>query len=135
MTLFKSVFICFTIWVLTGLLNGVMAGSFIILTTEAFYQWPFEIIEVALCTLVCSIPGMFVFWLVMLFNWKQELLFRRMLLAGFIITALSTFLVFCMPDFIPKNRQVGIAVLTIISITGSLMMHHRYIKAIYHPPI
>ncbi|MCW3094244.1 MAG: hypothetical protein JWP81_5313 [Ferruginibacter sp.] len=51
MRLFKSIFFCFTIWVTTALLNGFMSGSFLMMTTKEFAQWPDAFFTLLFCTL------------------------------------------------------------------------------------
>lgn len=100
----KTIFLTFTIWVLTALLNGLLSGTWLILYSVEFNEWAVACFSVFIATLFFSIPGTFILWLVFLVNNKEEYLFRSLLKTGFIVSSLSSAFIFILPLGLPKNR-------------------------------
>ena len=131
MRFFKSIFTAFTIWVLAALLNALLSGSWVTFFSKEMFSWPGAFILVFIFTLIFSIPGMFIFWIVMLINWNEELLFRTLLKTGFIISALSSLWLYLLDDFGMKGQQLFLSLGIVISAIGSIMAHHSILKMIY----
>ena len=128
MIIIKSIFLCFTIWVLTALLNALLGGTCLYFFSDEFWFWQAAVLDVLFFTLFLSVPGIFIFWLGLLVNRKKALLFRQLLKAGLIISALSSLLLFVLPfnDF--KGQQFYLAVCIVVSAITSVMMHHTRIQ-------
>ncbi|MEP7142337.1 MAG: hypothetical protein ABI707_05690 [Ferruginibacter sp.] len=130
MRFIKSIFLSFTIWVLTALLNAIFSGSWLALFSIELKNWPTAFLVVLICTLVFSIPGMFIFWIVLLVRWNKDLLFRSLLQTGFIISALSSLLLFILPVNELKGQQAFLSLFIVIAVITSVMIHHSIIKSI-----
>ncbi len=127
---FQSIFLCITIWVLTALINTAIGGSYLLMASNANYPWPGNYPLVFGFTLFFSIPAMFFFWIALLANWSVDNLFRFMLKAGFILSALFSTLLYFLPTDLPKS-QVFIMTICIVSASiASIMIHHSVIQSI-----
>jgi hypothetical protein len=131
MKFIKSIFTAFTIWVLAAMLNALLSGSWVTFFSNEMYSWPGAFILVLIFTLIFSIPGMFIFWIVMLVNWNEELLFRTLLKAGFIISALSSLWLYLLDDFGINGQELFLSLGIVISAIASIMAHYRIFKMIY----
>jgi hypothetical protein len=129
MIFIKSVFLSFTIWVLTALLNTMLSGGCLAFSNEVRY-WQETFLLVFIGTLIFSIPGIFIFWIVLLVNWRKDLLFRSLLKAGFVISALSSLLLFILPFNHIKGQQAPISLCMIIAAVASIMIHYPAIRSI-----
>src|SRR5664279_5519357 len=83
----------FTIWILTSLINGLLCGIFITLSSVMYFELIGNVLLVSICSLFFSAPGFFVFWLVLLFkistHTTERALFRSALITGFILASIS----------------------------------------------
>ena len=76
----------FTIWILASLINGLLCGIFITLSSVMYFELIGNVLLVSICSLFFSAPGFFVFWLVLLFkistHTTERALFRSALITG-----------------------------------------------------
>ncbi len=127
MKLFKSIFICCSIWLLAGLLNALLFATWLSLFTTEFHHWPRTFGLALIFSLLFSVPGMFIFWVVFVVNWSCDLLFRHLLNAGLILSVLSSLLLFLFDGEIQKQQFV-LACYIVIAALSSIMIHHTFIK-------
>jgi len=130
MKLFQSIFLIFTIWVVTALLNATLCGTLISLFSNEFNYWPSAILMVFIFTLIFSIPGILIYWIILLVNWESAGLFRTLLKAGIIISSLSSLLSYVLPVGMEKGEQLFLPICIVIAAIASIMFHHTIIKSI-----
>ncbi len=128
MKFIKSIFLSFTIWILTALLNALLSGA--ILSFTGLNQWPGALLLAFVFTLVFSVPGMFIFWIVLLTNWNDAILFRIMLRTGFIISGLSSLLLLIVPDNDVKAHFFLLSFCVVVAAIASIMVHHPIIQSV-----
>ena len=124
----KIFFVCFTIWVLTAMLNSIVTSCcmFVLLHADSNLLEASFIVFIA--TLIFSLPGIFILWLTLLFCHEKENLFGVLLRSGFIICAISCCL-FCLIPAIEMKERFVLAVCVLISFITSIMFHHRIIRS------
>jgi hypothetical protein len=130
MKFFKSIFSAFTIWVLAALLNALISATWMSLFATEFNRWPVWFFLSVAFTLFFSVPGVFIFWLVLLANWQKPLLFQTLLKAGLIISSLSSLFLFVLNDHEIEGQQFAQSLSIIISSIASIMMHFPILKNI-----
>jgi hypothetical protein len=130
MMFIRSIYLSFTIWVLTVLLDALLYGTWLSLFSKEFSQWWEAFIAVVFFTLLFSIPGMFIFWMVLLVNWKQELLFRSLLKTIIIVSAVSSMLLYLLPLGVLRAQLIFLSRCIVIAAIVSTMIHHRKILSI-----
>lgn len=128
----KIMFRTFTIWLLTSFINGVLMGIVISIFENEFDMGTWNCIIVGILSLVFSIPGFFIFWLVLLFSAarhkRDRALFRSALRGGFILstaTALCGYSLFLREA---NNYAFVLVLLIILSSLASIMLHFKYFK-------
>jgi len=130
MKFFKSIFSAFTIWVWAALLNALLSATWLgLFSTECSY-WPAGFGLTLVFTLIFSIPGMFIFWLVLLINWEKAMLFQSLLKAGFILSSLSSLILFLFDDTELERQQLFLSLSIVISSLTSIMVHFTIFKNI-----
>lgn len=132
---FQSVFLCITIWVLTALINTIIGGSYLLLTANDYYPWPGNYGLVFGFTLFFSVPAMFFFWIALLINWSDVNLFRFLLKAGFILSALFSTLLYFLPTDLPGSQVFVMTLCIVVASIASIMIHHLIIKSISNKQI
>ncbi|MBC7886610.1 MAG: hypothetical protein H7Z13_01880 [Ferruginibacter sp.] len=130
MALIKSILLSFSHWVLTALLNALLSGGWLSFFSTECNPWPGAYLLVFICTLVFSIPGIFIFWIVLLVNWDEDLLFRSLLKTGCIVAALTSLLLFVLPVDSIKGQQLFLSCCMLVASGASIMIHHSIIKSI-----
>lgn len=130
MRIIKSIFTCFTIWVLTALLNALLSGTWLSIFSNETGHWPEAFFIILISTLIFSIPGAFVLWIVLLINWNARLLFRTLLGTALVVSVLSSGLLYILPVDIIKGKQFFLSTCMVISSVASIMIHHTNIKSI-----
>ncbi len=130
MKFFKSIFSTFTIWVLAALLNALISATWMSLFATEFNRWPVWFFLSVVFTLFFSLPGVFIFWLVLLANWQKPLLFQTLLKVGFIISSLSSLFLFVLNDHEIEGQQFPLSLSIIISSIASIMIHFTILKNI-----
>ena len=130
MTVIKSIFLSFTIWVLTALLNACLGGTWLSVFSNEFSAWQLIFLQVFVCTLFFSVPGMFIFWIVLLVNWEQERLFRVLLKTAFVVSILSSVILYFLPVDVVDDQQFFLSLCVVIASIASIMIHHSTIKTI-----
>ncbi len=125
----KITITCFTIWVLTALLNAVLFTCCLRIFSPDRTELIAMFVISTVLTLVCSTPSVFVFWLVYLSSAKNDgsSLFRLLLRAGFILALMpATLFLFCFPDILDGKGTFLFCSILIATIM-SVMLHHRFI--------
>ena len=130
MKLIKSIFAGFTVWVLTALLNAVLSSTVISFFSSEFNRWPSTFLLVFIFTLIFSIPGIFLFWITLLVNWNAEGLFRILLRLGFIVSGLSSLLIYALPMEMETGQLLLLSLCMVIATVTSIMLHHSILKSI-----
>ena len=125
-----SIFSSFTIWVLSAMLNAILSGTVVWFFSGEFNYWPSAIILVFIFSLLFSVPGILLFWMILLVNWESEELFRILLKAGLIISSLSSLLVFILPVGMDKYKLLLLSLCIVITTTASIMLHHNILLSI-----
>lgn len=128
MVFLRSIFVCFTTWVLTALLNALMAGTWLAFLPAEHIAWPEAFLVCFCCTLAFSIPGLFVFWLVLLVNSSEPLLFLMMLRTMLFVSAISSSLLYVFPLDELKGQHIFLSLLVVVASVTSTMMHHSNIQ-------
>ncbi|MEO6729632.1 MAG: hypothetical protein ABIN01_00315 [Ferruginibacter sp.] len=126
----KLTIACFTIWVSTALLNALMAGTWLAVYSNEYDPWIQAFAIVFGCTLIFSVPAMFIFWLVLLSARHNPLLFRLLLKTGFIVSSLSSLLLFKLHMDEVQGQQLFLILFIVISSISSIMLHHQPLKSI-----
>ncbi len=126
----RSLVLCFTVWVLTALLNTALAGTWLCLFANEYNQFSGTYMMVLIFTLIFSVPGMFFFWIILLATWDNENLFRTLLKAGMVISSLSTMILFVLPHGLARHEIIPLSACIIIAAVASIMIHHFWIKSI-----
>ena len=127
MRFFKSIFLCFTIWVLTALINTLLSGTMLLFFSFDFHLSYSVFFLVFFFTLIFSIPAMFIFWNVLMIYWNNKNLFLILLRVGFITSCLSIPLVIKLLDE-QMTTEMWLSIFVIISAIGSIMFHHSIIR-------
>lgn len=123
----------FTIWIMAAVINGLLCGICMSVSDTA-YEPVITIIFCGIFSLFFSIPGFFIFWIVMLIAIGRytygRALFRVGLSAGLVLSAATA--VMCVQFFIylSPNIQYVIPVFIIFSAITSIMMHFNLFKKI-----
>ena len=130
MTFFKSVFLSFTIWIVATLVNALLGGTWLTYFSEQPDYSPGAYLLLFICTLVFSIPAMFIFWVVLLSNWDSDNLFKILLRTGIVVAALSTLVLFFFPAGVIHSDMLFLAPCIVIATIFSIMVHHSIIKSI-----
>jgi len=130
----KSVFICFTIWVLAALVNALLAGTCLFIFSHEFGFWPEAFFIVLVFTLLFSVPGAFIFWIVLLINRDEAILFRILLKTGIVLSALSSLLLFIPTFYKAVDQPFAVSFCCVTAAITSVMVHHkRIVSAFSHP--
>ena len=131
--LLKSTVYCFTIWVLSALVNAIISTCCLVITPNEFYNW-YEVFMLSFfCTLLFSIPAIFIFWIIYITNNKADgnSIFRLLLRTGFITASISAILFFIFFNSEFKNCTLFLALSIIIAAVTSIMFHHSFIITSY----
>jgi|GEM_PF-3483528 hypothetical protein len=122
----------FTIWLLTAFINGLLAGIAISIYYREYDMVPESCIIACILSLVFSVPGFFIFWLVLLFRAarhdRERELFRAALSAGFILSAATAACAYGLLFSEVKNYAFVLILVTILSSLISIMMHFKHFK-------
>ena len=122
----------FTIWLLTVFLNGLLAGIAISMIGREFDQVAGYCILAGVLSLVFSVPGFFIFWIVLLFRAarhdRERELFRAALSAGFILSAATAACAYGLLFSLVKNDAYVLMVTIILSTLISIMIHFKIFK-------
>lgn len=130
MRFFKSIFTTFTIWVLAALINALLSATWLWLFSIEYNHWPTGFALTLVFTLLFSTPGIFIFWLLLLINWEKAMLFQTLLKAGFLISSLSSLILFLFDDTELEGQQLFLTLSIIISSIVSIMTHFTIFKNI-----
>lgn len=122
----------FTIWVMAAVLNGSLSGIYLAIIEEQ----PDQVIAIGficgLCSLFFSIPGFFVFWIVMLIAINaykyQRALFRMALSAGMIIALLTGTVSIHFFKAFYSGEWFLFPLFILLSAISSIMMHFNLFK-------
>ena len=130
MRFFRSIFITFTVWNLTALLNALLMGTVLSILSNEFRQWSFTFGFAIVFTLIFSIPGIFIFWVVLTIKWHDDDLFRSLLKVGFIVSALSSLILYNLPFGLTNHEMFLLSLCIVIAAIASIMMHRSTIISI-----
>ena len=131
MKIIRSIFLSFTVWVLAALFNAILSSTCLYFFMPDFQYWAGGIAVVFFLSLIFSVPGIIIFWIVILFNWDEDTLFRSLLKAGFIIAMASSLFLFTpiFKDFL-KHPMI-LAPCILVATIGAIMLHHSTILSFF----
>ena len=122
----------FTIWLLTAFLNGLLAGLAISIIGQEYNQVAENCILAGILSLVFSVPGFFIFWVVLLFRAarhdRERELFRAALSAGFILSAATAACTYDLLFGVVKNDAYVLMLTIDLSSLISIMIHFKIFK-------
>jgi hypothetical protein len=122
----------FTIWLLTAFINGVLTGTAISIFEKQVDMVTGNCILVGILSLVFSIPGFFIFWLILLFraarHHRDRALFRSAISSGFILSAFTAVFVCHVLFNEAGNYAFLLVLLIIISALTGIMIHFKNFK-------
>ena len=122
----------FTIWLLTAFLNGLLAGLAISIIGQEYNQVAENCILAGILSLVFSVPGFFIFWVVLLFRAarhdRERELFRAALSAGFILSAATAACAYDLLFSVVKNDAYVLMLTIVLSSLISIMIHFKIFK-------
>ena len=122
----------FTIWLLTAFLNGLLTGFAISIISQEYNQLAENCILVGILSLVLSLPGFFIFWVVLLFRAarhnRERDLFRAALSAGFILSAATAACTYDLLFGVVKNDAYVLMLTVVLSSLTSIMIHFKIFK-------
>lgn len=121
----------FTIWIMTAIINGVLCGTYLIVS--AVEPEPFLLI-IFFATLFFSIPGFFIFWIVMLIAISRNIygraLFRTALSTALLLSAATGVVGSGLSSIFTLLERCLFPVFIIISSIAGIMMHFNLFKKI-----
>lgn len=122
----------FTIWLLTAFINAVLTGM-VVTFCEQEYGMLLEICLITgILSLAFSVPGFFIFWLVLLFKAvryeRERTLFRSALTAGFILSAATAACAYGLLFSEAGNYAFVLIITIILSAVISIMVHFKKFK-------
>lgn len=125
----KSIIVSFTIWVVTALFNALLSGGWMLLFSNEFTYWPVAFFAFFFFTLVFSIPGMFIFWIVFVVNRCAGALFRLLLKTGFIISAVSSLMIYVFNADGLDGQEPFLMLFIVVAWMNAIMIHHSWVKS------
>ena len=128
MLLFRSIFLCFTIWLLIALLNGVAGCLYFVIDEDSFEHIGEAFLVCIGGSLILSVPSMVILWIVILANRNSVFLFRRLLSTALLLAGLLLILLLAIP-FSPKKECFFWSLFALITSISTLMIHHRAIQS------
>lgn len=123
----------FTIWVLAALINALLSAVCLLLAPQHSTDWQGNFCLSFVFTLLFSGPSLFIFWLIFLFNKKEDSqsLFQLLFRFAFFSAAFSA-VVFAITFYERFGSCVLLlAVSIVLAAIASLMCHHYFIITIY----
>jgi hypothetical protein len=131
MIIIKSIWITFRVWVLAALFNALFIGTALPFLSSEFDGWVSRFLVSFIFTLIFSIPALFIFWIVLLVNWNEDILFRSLLQTGIVVSAISSLVLYALPLTESKGATFLLSLCVVIATISSIMMNHRLIKSNY----
>src|SRR5690349_12160080 len=128
MILFRSIFLCFRIWLLFALLNGIAWVLYFVTDANSLEHIGEALLVCIGGTLLLSVPSMVIIWIVILANRNSVFLFRRLLSTALLLAGLLLILLLVMP-FSPKKDCFFLSLCAAITSISTLMIHHRAIQS------
>ena len=129
MKFIKTIIITFTTWVLNALINCLLSGTWLSFVSPKGEHGPALYLVVFVATMVLSVPGYLMFWIVFLTNRNEKQLFKTLLKTGMVIASLSSLILFKLPANEIKGQEIFVSICIIISTIASIMIHHTAIKS------
>lgn len=122
----------FTIWLLTALINGLLAGIAVAIINSEYGMMAEFCLIIGILSLIFSIPGFFIFWVVLLVKAaKQErerALFRAALGTGFILSAATAACSYGLLFSAVKSYSFVLILIIVVSFLSSIMFHFKNFK-------
>ena len=124
----------FTIWLKASLINGLLCGICFTIINLNYAEIISYIIMIFFLSLFFSVPGFFVFWIILLFKFStsttERALFRSALITGFILASVTAYLGSKMFSSEFDNHSFIPAACIILSAMSSTMLHFKHFKKI-----
>lgn len=124
----------FTIWMVCAIINGLLCGTYIFFGNHYFSEWPGDVLFIFFLSLFFSVPGFFIFWIVLLISfarWIEErALFRVALSTGLVLASITG--VICSEVFkseFQKDKYLFVLFVILSAITG-IIIHFNHFKKI-----
>lgn len=123
-----------TIWFLTSVINGLLCGISLSVIKQDYTDLFLGVILIFFISLFFSMPGFFIFWLVLLnrvfFNITGRALFRAALVTGFTLSAVTAFISSGLfASEFSNHASIPITCIIVSEIT-SVMLHFKRFKKI-----
>lgn len=122
----------FTTWIMAAIINALSSGIYLAFVLGPGFA-PERIFITGVGSLVFSVPGFFIFWVILLIRLTNvadsRALFRTMLAAGMIPAAGMIWIFSNILDLEP-GYIIPLAAMVICSITASIMLHFKLILKI-----
>ena len=124
----------FTIWIMTAVFNGLLCGIYMCLYGRESEPIP-VIFFCGLLSLFFSIPGFFIFWLVMLISISRYIygraLFRAALSTCLILATATAVISYRLYKSVSSTSCFVFPLFIIFSAIASIMIHFNLFKKIY----
>lgn len=122
----------FTIWLLTALINALLAGIAVSVINHEYDSVAENCFLAGILSLVFSIPGFFIFWLVLLVraakHERERALFRSALSTGCLLSAATAACGYDLLFSAVKNYGFVLILIIILSSLISIMIHFKNFK-------
>ena len=136
MNSYLKITVCiFTIWLSASFINGVLCCFSSAIAGSDFTTAPGDCMVVFLVSLFFSIPGFFIFWVLLMSCFSRyqtrRPLFRSALTYGFILSAVTGYwgsIIFSAESFLFQRPVICSCIISSAMI--SIMLHFKYFKTI-----
>lgn len=119
----------FTIWIMASIINGLLCGIYFAICDGEYAPVLLGIVSAGVCSLFFSVPGIFIFWVIMLLMIGRKLhgraLFRAALSTGMLLASATAFL---FAGMVSRYQVPVISSFIILSAITSIMMHFTRFK-------
>ena len=131
---FKITCATFTIWILTSFINSLFFASYSFIIHPTLNGLALETILVFFITLFFSVPGFFIFWLILLtksaYRIYERALFRVALSTVIILASITAIICSLVLRSAFPGDVYALMLIPVVSSVVSVMMHFNYFKKI-----
>ena len=120
----------FTIWIMAALFNAIGVEMLLFVMGKVNVDIIESLGIILLLSLLFSLPGIFLFWIIFISNYNSPRLYQKLLFSALLISSLNSAIV---QYFFSGSIQVTswlIVSVTVVATFFSLAMHHRSISKI-----
>lgn len=124
----------FTIWVMASVINAFLSGIYLDICGNEHLPIPYLIFFCGIVSLFFSVPGFFVFWIIMLIAISRYIygraLFRAALSAGLLLATVTAVISSGLFKSASSTASFVLPLFIILSAITSIMMHFNLFKKI-----